>query len=65
MSRWTEPSKKNIKESIIEASKKIQAASHRGAVTGFISAARSEGARKLFESWGYEEVSPNYWERKK
>lgn len=63
MSRWTEPSKKSIKESIIEASKMIQRRG--GPVTGFISVAVSEDARKLFESWGYEEVSPNHWERKK
>ena len=65
MSRWTEPSKKSIKESIIEASKMIQQRQRRGPVTGFISVAVSEDARKLFESWGYEEVSPNYWKRKK
>lgn len=65
MSRWTDPSKKSIKETIIDASKKIQAASRRGPVTGFVSTASSEGARKLFESWGYVEVSPNYWEKKK
>ena len=65
MSRWTEPSKKSIKESIIEASKMIQQHQRRGPVTGFIASASTEGARKLFESWGYEEVSPNYWKRKK
>lgn len=63
MSRWTEPSKKSIKETIIEASKMIQRRG--GPVTGFISVAASEDARKLFESWGYVEVSPNHWERKK
>ena len=57
-----EPSKKSIKETIIEASKMIQ---RKRPVTGFISVAVTEDARKLFESWGYVEVSPNYWERKK
>lgn len=53
---------KSIKETIIEASKMIQ---RKRPVTGFISVAVTEDARKLFESWGYVEVSPNYWERKK
>ena len=54
MSRWTEPSKKSIKEIIIEASKMIQRRG--GPVTGFISVAVSEDARKLFESWGYNSM---------
>lgn len=57
-----EPRKKSIKETIIEASKMIQ---RKRPVTGFISVAVTEDDRKLFESCGYEEVSPNHWERKK
>lgn len=66
MSEWKDTNKKSITESLIEVSKKIEAETHKGKITnGIIATTNYPETKKLLESWGYEEVSPNYWERKK
>lgn len=54
----------DIVESIKEAARKIESASRRGPVSGIVTTASTPGAKELLKSWGFVEVSPNYWKRK-
>lgn len=56
---WTEPTVEQIIGAVRDMHDTLVKVNQGSVKCGFISAAKSPGARKLFESWGYVEVSPN------